>query len=74
MICYKESEQYFEKRCMIFLLKYSWPGNVRELEHIVEYAINQIDDWEDTLQMKDIEERIKKTSFNIMKKRSKLNL
>ncbi|GIN19533.1 MAG TPA: sigma-54-dependent Fis family transcriptional regulator [Bacillus bacterium] len=42
-----------------FLLKYSWPGNVRELEHIVEYAINQIDDWEDTLQMKDIEERIK---------------
>ncbi|MFE4814425.1 sigma-54 interaction domain-containing protein [Peribacillus simplex] len=42
-----------------FLLRYNWPGNVRELEHIVEFAINQIDEWEDTLQMKDIEERVK---------------
>lgn len=42
-----------------FLMRYNWPGNVRELEHIVEFAINQIDDWEDTLQMKDIEERAK---------------
>jgi arginine utilization regulatory protein len=42
-----------------FLLRYNWPGNVRELEHIVEFAINQIDDWEETLQMKDIEERVK---------------
>ncbi|MDQ0882170.1 sigma-54-dependent Fis family transcriptional regulator [Peribacillus sp. V2I11] len=42
-----------------FLLRYSWPGNVRELEHIVEFAINQIDEWEDTLHMKDIEERVK---------------
>lgn len=29
------------------------------MEHIVEFAINQIDEWEDTLQMKDIEERVK---------------
>ncbi|MDQ0859708.1 sigma-54-dependent Fis family transcriptional regulator [Bacillus sp. V2I10] len=42
-----------------FLLRYNWPGNVRELEHIVEFAINQIDEWEDTLKMKDIEERVK---------------
>lgn len=42
-----------------FLVRYHWPGNVRELEHIVEFAINQIDDWEETLQMKDIEERVK---------------
>ncbi|MCP1493181.1 arginine utilization regulatory protein [Peribacillus frigoritolerans] len=42
-----------------FLLRYNWPGNVRELEHIVEFAINQIDEWEDTLQMKDIEDRVK---------------
>lgn len=42
-----------------FLVRYNWPGNVRELEHIVEFAINQIDDWEETLQMKDIEERVK---------------
>jgi arginine utilization regulatory protein len=27
-----------------YLKKYQWPGNVRELEHIVEYALNVMDD------------------------------
>jgi arginine utilization regulatory protein len=27
-----------------YLKKYEWPGNVRELEHIVEYALNVMDD------------------------------
>ena len=26
--------------------RYQWPGNVRELEHIVEYALNVMDDGE----------------------------
>lgn len=42
-----------------FLMEYNWPGNVRELEHIIEFAINQMEEWEDTLQKKHIEERLR---------------
>nr|WP_263324335.1 sigma 54-interacting transcriptional regulator [Neobacillus sp. Marseille-Q6967] len=47
------------KEVYAFLVEYNWPGNVRELEHLVEFAINQMDDWEDTLEMQHLEERLK---------------
>lgn len=37
---------------------YNWPGNVRELEHIIEYAMNIIDDAEETIEYQHVEQRI----------------
>ncbi len=47
------------KEVYTFFVEYNWPGNVRELEHLVEFAINQMDDWEDTMEMQHLEERLK---------------
>lgn len=37
------------------LIDYDWKGNVRELEHVVEYAMNIIDDTEDEIGLENVE-------------------
>lgn len=40
------------------LFNYQWYGNVRELEHVIEYAVNIMEDWEDTIKVEHINDRI----------------
>lgn len=54
----KVSKEVYE-----FLMKYEWPGNIREFEHFIEYAMNNIDELEDTINIEHVEERIKEMSI-----------
>ena len=47
------SKEVFE-----LITKYSWPGNVRELEHLIEYAVNKLDQEEDIIDIHNIAEKI----------------
>lgn len=49
----KVSKEVFQ--CFI---EYPWPGNVREMEHLVEYAMNIVDDSDDTIRLEHIESRM----------------
>lgn len=46
---YNNKIEKINTKVLDYLKKYEWPGNVRELEHIVEYALNVMDDGEFTL-------------------------
>ena len=41
---YNNRIEKIDSEVLEYLKKYEWPGNVRELEHIVEYALNVMDD------------------------------
>ncbi|MCT4619655.1 MAG: sigma 54-interacting transcriptional regulator [Marinisporobacter sp.] len=41
------------------LVDYHWPGNVRELEHVIEYAMNMVDDMVDEIEIEHIENVMK---------------
>ncbi|QEK11405.1 AAA family ATPase [Crassaminicella thermophila] len=41
------------------LLAYNWPGNIRELEHMIEYAMNIVDESDDEIEIEHIENMIK---------------
>ncbi|MCT4605237.1 MAG: sigma 54-interacting transcriptional regulator [Marinisporobacter sp.] len=41
------------------LMDYHWPGNVRELEHVIEYAMNMVDDMVDEIEIEHIENVMK---------------
>ncbi|SHI49064.1 arginine utilization regulatory protein [Dethiosulfatibacter aminovorans DSM 17477] len=43
---YNNRIETIDSEVIDYLKKYHWPGNVRELEHIVEYALNVMDDGE----------------------------
>lgn len=46
-----------------FLNGYKWPGNVRQFEHFIEYAMNNVDESEDTIKMEHIESKIKEMTI-----------
>lgn len=46
------------KEAYRLLYDYQWFGNVRELEHVIEYAINIMEDYEDSIKVEHIEDRI----------------
>ncbi|WP_408009911.1 sigma-54 interaction domain-containing protein [Pseudalkalibacillus sp. A8] len=50
---------HISRNSLEVLLSYDWPGNVRELENVIEYALNQADSCEDTLQYIHLEQQIK---------------
>ncbi|WP_221566600.1 sigma-54-dependent Fis family transcriptional regulator [Alkalihalobacillus sp. TS-13] len=50
---------HISRNSLEVLLGYDWPGNVRELENVIEYALNQADPCEDTLQYNHLEQQIK---------------
>ncbi|MBD8005585.1 sigma 54-interacting transcriptional regulator [Bacillus sp. Sa1BUA2] len=50
---------HISKDALISLHNHDWPGNIRELENIIEYAMNQVDVCEDTLQVKHMEQQMK---------------
>ena len=54
--------QNVSKEVYEFFNKYKWPGNVRELEHLIEYAMNNVDETEDTINIEDIAEKIQEMS------------
>lgn len=41
---YNNKIEKIDPEVLDYLKRYQWPGNVRELEHIVEYALNVMDD------------------------------
>ncbi|QZY54185.1 sigma-54 interaction domain-containing protein [Crassaminicella profunda] len=41
------------------LIDYHWPGNVRELEHVIEYAMNMVDDTVDEIEIEHVENVMK---------------
>ncbi len=43
---YNNRIEKIDPEVLDYLKRYQWPGNVRELEHIVEYALNVMDDGE----------------------------
>lgn len=56
---HKKNIVHISRDSLEFLLSYDWPGNVRELENVIEYAINQADACDDTLQYNHLEQQIK---------------
>lgn len=54
----KRNISRISKDVLDHLVGYDWPGNVRELENIVEFALNQVEVCEDTLQYKHIENQL----------------
>ena len=55
---HKKNIVHISRDSLEFLLAYKWPGNVRELENVIEYAINQADTCDDTLQYNHLEQQI----------------
>lgn len=57
--------KHISKEVYEAFLDYKWPGNVRELEHVAEYALNRINESEDTLTINHVKDRIQ---LNVGKK------
>lgn len=47
-----------------FLNEYKWPGNVRQFEHFIEYAMNNVDESEDTIKMEYVESMISEMTIS----------
>lgn len=53
----KNIKSVSKETCEVFD-KYHWPGNVRELEHLIEYAMNILDESDTTIDLHHVQHRM----------------
>ncbi|WLR52698.1 sigma 54-interacting transcriptional regulator [Bacillus tianshenii] len=54
----KKNVKHVTKEVYDIFLNYDWPGNIREFENVIEFAINMIEEDEDTLEREHIKMRL----------------